>query len=100
LTEFPHIIAEALAHAAVTDDELFTRDSKRDQLITILRNLQQLKWERVDVYFTDVFGHEKIVDKRSLPFLKDNGSDVVTHVAQIFLPSKATAPNESPQPSV
>lgn len=58
--EFDHkVFLETLS-----EEEFFRRDAKREILVEILKNLQQLEWKRIDVYLNSFWSHEKIVMKR------------------------------------
>lgn len=83
--EYPHIIENSgdfKQGESISEELSFAGDVKKEYLAEMLKNLQELSWQRVNVYFSTYFSHEKIVVKRSWMF--DNGTDIVKHLSNFF----------------
>jgi len=93
--KYAHIIED---HALATEDSMlaslddaFMKDSKRNELITIVKNLNKLKWKRVSVYFdswVSYLSHEVIVAKRE--WMQTENS-VIQHMVDHFLTALESA---------
>ncbi|OQR93242.1 hypothetical protein THRCLA_08496 [Thraustotheca clavata] len=67
-------------------EEAFVDDPLQDVLRGMLMNLQALPYERIDVIFDGVLGHERIIAKRHTAFTpNESGVDVVHHIADTLL---------------
>ncbi|OQR92143.1 hypothetical protein ACHHYP_04075 [Achlya hypogyna] len=67
-------------------NEAFVNDPLRDVLRGMLVALQALPYERLDVLFDGVLGHERIIAKRHTAFTPcESGVDVVHHIADTLL---------------
>ncbi|KDO21097.1 hypothetical protein SPRG_13806 [Saprolegnia parasitica CBS 223.65] len=81
------VVSKDTAHVLVdSPEDAFVHDPLRDILRGMLVSLQALPYERADVLFDGVLGHERIIAKRHTAFTPcESGVDVVHHVADTFL---------------
>lgn len=69
---------------SLSEDELYSKDPKKHFLRVMLKNLHQLKWDRVDILIKSVFIHERVVVKRK--WLGDEGErSVIQLLVERFL---------------
>ncbi|EQC30088.1 hypothetical protein SDRG_12149 [Saprolegnia diclina VS20] len=81
------VVSKDSAHVLVdSPEDAFVHDPLRDILRGMLVSLQALPYERADVLFDGVLGHERIIAKRHTAFSpSESGVDVVHHVADTLL---------------
>jgi len=65
-----------------SSEEAFSKDEKKFFLNKILRNLQMLQWNRIDVRFESFLSHELIVSKRD--WMREESKQVLDHLSDIF----------------
>lgn len=81
MEKYPCILENPLPSSTPNIDEVYSRDERKIFLREMLKNLQQLSWERIAVFFNHLMAHESIIGKRYAQSLV-----VVHHLVDHFNP--------------